>query len=396
MKGKWIRFFDHLVEYSLYLMIFWIPISKAGIEICSTLAIFAFCLKKILKPDFKFFSKPVNFFLFFFIAFNALSLLNSGPYLKKSLIALIFKWGEYFLIFFLFEDNFSNRRRIRNAIFILLSVSILIGIDGLFQYFFMFDFLRHRGLVALSNGVSAITVAFNHYNDFGAYLIVIFSLVSALFISKQRWLVKWVLALMLILFETCLLLTFSRGSWIGLISALFLMLFISRKFKEVVSILSIFILLLITMPIIKERLAFIFKIGGDADRFIVWKSAFSMIKENPFLGKGIGTFMDYFSKRVPNLAVQYAHNCFLQIWVETGIFSLLSFLAFVISLLSKGVAAFKKNNNYILLGILCGIFGFLVHSFFDTNFYSLQLSALFWSIAGILAATINLETDVNK
>lgn len=377
-------------------MILLIPISKAGIEICFTLAIFTFYLKKFLKPDFRFFSNRINFFLFFFIAFNTLSLFNSGPYFKKSLISLIFKWGEYFLMFFLIEDTFSNYRRIRNALFIILSISILIAIDGLFQYRFGTEFLRYRGLAAVSTGIPAITAAFNHYNDFGAYLVVVLSLVLALFLARQRWFDRLALVLLLILFEVCLLLTFSRGAWIGFIFLFFLMLFLSRKFKELIPIFSIFIFLFIAMPITRERLAFIFQAHGDADRLRIWQATLSMIKENPFLGKGIGTFMDYFSKRVPNLFTQYAHNCFLQIWAEAGIFSLLSFLAFVISLLSKGIATFKKTNNYMLLGMSCGIFGFLVHSFFDTHFYSLQLSALFWSIAGILVALINLQTDAGK
>ncbi|MCX5704012.1 MAG: O-antigen ligase family protein [Candidatus Omnitrophica bacterium] len=396
MKERWVSFFDHVVEYSLYAMIFFIPISKAGIEILFSFAIFAFCAKKFLKPDFKSFLRPINFFLFFFIAFNALSLFNSGPYFKKSLISLIFKWGEYFLIFFLIQDTFSSYRRIRNALFILLSFSLVVGIDGLSQYFRNVEFLRHKSLVVVSNGIPAITAAFNHYNDLGAYLLVMLSLALALFISKHEWPDRLVLIPLLVLSEACLLLTFSRGAWIGFIFLLLLMVFLSRKFKELIIFSTIFIILLIAMPNTRERLAFIFKISGDADRFIVWRSALSMIKENPFLGKGIGTFMDWFSKRVPNLYTQYAHNCFLQIWAEAGIFSLLSFLAFVSVLLSKGIATFKKTNNYMLLGIVCGIFGFLVHSFFDTHFYSLQLSALFWSIAGILAASINLETDVNN
>lgn len=401
MREKWISFFDYVVEYSLYGMIFFIPISKAAIEIFFAFAFTAFLFKKILKPDYEFLSEPTHpfllyLFLLLFISFSGLSLINSGPYFVKGLMSLFFKWGEYILIFIIISGAFTTYKRVRNALFILLSVSFLVMIDGLWQYFFAFEFLRHRSLVGVVNNTYAITASFNHYNDFGAYLVIILSLVLALFISSQKNLHKLALFLLVTLLEICLLLTFSRGSWIGFISLFFLMLFISRKFKELIPMFGIFIILLISLPLIRQRWAFIFKIGGDADRLIVWRAALDTIKENPFLGKGIGTFMDYFSKRVPNLSVQYAHNCFLQIWAETGIFSLLSFLAFVILLLSRGIIAFKRNNNYIALGLFCGIFGFLVHSFFDTHLYSLQLSALFWSMAGILVATIKLETDASK
>lgn len=426
MKEKWVKFLDYLIEYSLYIMIIHIPISKAGIEIFACLAIAAFCVKKILgfvilrgsagsiivkdktfidsavKPQNDklrvFYNISVNFFLVCFIIFNALSLINSGPYFKKSLIALLFKWGEYFMIFFAIEDTFHNQKRIRNAVFILLSIGLLISIDGLSQYFLGMEFLRHRNLMTIAQGNYAITAAFNHYNDFGAYITIILLMMLSLFISNKKWSYRLAYVPALVLIETCLLLTFSRGSWIGFILGLFLMLFVSRKYKELILICGIFIFTLIALPGTKTmtaRLNFILQAGGDADRLIVWKKAFSMIKENPFLGKGIGTFMDYFSKR-SNLIPQYAHNCFLQIWAETGIFSLLSFISFITVLLLRGIAAFKKTNNFILLGILCGLLSFAAHSFFDTDLYSLQLAVLFWTITGILAAMLNLSSSRKK
>jgi O-antigen ligase len=93
---------------------------------------------------------------------------------------------------------------------------------------------------------------------------------------------------------------------------------------------------------------------------------------------------------------QYAHNCYLQIWAETGIFSLLSFLGFLWLLLRQGIRAFKKTQNYIVLGLTCGLFGYLVHASLDVHFYSLQLAVLFWMWAGILSAasTIALKREV--
>ena len=114
-----------------------------------------------------------------------------------------------------------------------------------------------------------------------------------------------------------------------------------------------------------------------------------MIKENPFLGKGLGTFMDYYKKhKIPgDETIYYAHNCYLQIWAETGIFGLLSFLLFVGSVLCRRIKAIKVNSlpwqSSVLLGLISAVFGFLVHSFFDTNLYSLQLAVLFWFMLGL-------------
>ena len=51
--------------------------------------------------------------------------------------------------------------------------------------------------------------------------------------------------------------------------------------------------------------------------------------------------------------------------------------------LRKIKSVFYKN---ILLSLLAGLFGFLVHSFFDVHFYALQLATLMWFIMGLIIA----------
>ncbi|MFH1752917.1 MAG: hypothetical protein ABH875_01920, partial [Candidatus Omnitrophota bacterium] len=48
-----------------------------------------------------------------------------------------------------------------------------------------------------------------------------------------------------------------------------------------------------------------------------------------------------------------------------------------------GIRAALRSSDLMLMGLVCGIFGFLVHGFFDNHFYSLQLSFLFWTLAGL-------------
>jgi O-antigen ligase len=119
-----------------------------------------------------------------------------------------------------------------------------------------------------------------------------------------------------------------------------------------------------------------------------------MIKDHPFLGTGVGTFMDYCAKYTKNFGTYYAHNCFLQIWAESGIFSLLSFLLVVGYVFYKSIKAGLKMpgslNSYILTGLNAGLLGFLIHSFFEVHLYSFQLSFLFWVV---LSLTVALSSD---
>ncbi len=397
MKERLFRFFDRALEYSLYGLVFFIPISKAGVESCVGFVLLFFIIKKALRPDFEFIKNKTNIFLLLFVIFCGLSILNSGPYAAKSFKALSFKWLEYIGIFLFVQDALCDQKRIKRAVSNMLFVSGLIALDAILQRFSGRDFLRGRELVQIINGMPAVTGPFNHYNDLASYLIVIIALLIAILVSNRLTKVsRLTLTLLGIFLGASLILTFSRGGWMGFIFSLFLMLFLSKNYIKIIPLIIISILFLLFLPGVKERFAYTFQGAGDADRLIVWGSALRMISENPFLGKGIGTFMDYFHKYVPNLYTQYTHNCYLQIWAETGVFSLLSFLLFVGAILYKGTRAFRKTSSPLLLGLLCALFGFLVHSFFDTQLYSLQLATLFWFILGLTAAVTKLELSAKN
>jgi len=394
-KEKAIKALEKIIEFSLYGLILFIPISKGAIEFFAAIAILSFIAKKMLKPDFLFLKNNAHLFLLLFVLFNALSLFNSGVYFRKSFNTLFFKWWEYILIFLVVEDALITQQKVRKAIRIFLVVAAVVGIDAFFQKVSGFDFLRHKQIGFIEEGVYALTGSFNHYNSFSAYLISVLPLAIVLFVDKlQKIIVRIGVFLLIVLLIGALLFTFSRGGWVGFLAAGLLMNFLLPRKKISLAMLSLFMFSLVIFSSIGKRAIFIFQGGGDMGRFEIWRSTWIMIKENPFLGKGIGTYMDYLSKYSPSLGAQYAHNSFLQIWAETGIFSLLSFLCFIFTLVWQGIKAFKITHNYLLLGILSSLFGFLTHSFFDNHFYSLQLSMLFWVFLGILSVCSSRKNEI--
>jgi O-antigen ligase len=278
-------------------------------------------------------------------------------------------------------------------------VGCFVALDGFSQRFLGWEFMRGKHLGIINGSLTAVTGPFKHYNGLAAYLVCISTLFISLFFiknncfkfypylkSKAIYVFKFSL---LFLITGCLFLTFSRGGWIGFLFASLLMLFLSRRWKIILPLFCFFILIIVLVPGIRER-----ALGGASGRFSVWSGGFAMIEEHPLIGMGIGTFASDISAYAGGLKSQYAHNCYLQIWAETGIFALLSFLVFVVLILRRGIKVFRKNNDYIALGIVCAIFGFLAHSFFDAHLYSLQLAMLFWFLAGLVVALFsNLEKE---
>ncbi|MFH1666148.1 MAG: hypothetical protein ABIA17_01060, partial [Elusimicrobiota bacterium] len=129
------NFFDQISLYWFYLLVFIIPLSAAGIEIVFFPLLACVIVKKALKPDFNFLKNPANLFLLLFMFFSSFSLINSGPYLEKSLKALFLKWFEYALIFIMAQDILSEPKRVKNSSWFLIGSAVVVCFSALSQKF---------------------------------------------------------------------------------------------------------------------------------------------------------------------------------------------------------------------------------------------------------------------
>jgi O-antigen ligase len=132
------------------------------------------------------------------------------------------------------------------------------------------------------------------------------------------------------------------------------------------------------------------------DRVFMWNTSWEIFKDHPIIGSGLNTFFQNFKERRndewKNKKGSYAHNCYLQMACDTGVVGLGAFLWLVAAYFHSVVRSLKKISEAfygsILLGISTGVFAFLIHSFTDTNLYSLNLATLFWSAIGISQAMV--------
>ncbi|MFH2136995.1 MAG: O-antigen ligase family protein [Candidatus Omnitrophota bacterium] len=111
-----------------------------------------------------------------------------------------------------------------------------------------------------------------------------------------------------------------------------------------------------------------------------WTSSILMIKENPIAGVGAGNFglvYPRFKKTSAN-ETNYAHNLFLQLWVENGIFYLACFVLFLMCLFKH---LFSEKEDCLKLGLALGCAAFLIYNMFDFSFFVSQASHLWWIFA---------------
>ncbi|MDD5669453.1 MAG: O-antigen ligase family protein [Candidatus Omnitrophica bacterium] len=111
-------------------------------------------------------------------------------------------------------------------------------------------------------------------------------------------------------------------------------------------------------------------------RLTYWGDTLEIIKKHPFLGIGPGNF-DLTQTR-------YAHNTYLQIWAESGIFEITSFICLAAAIIRAALTSVKNSAfKRLPAGILTACVAFLLHNLFDFTFFLPEISFIWWAIAGL-------------
>lgn len=386
---KWI---DRVAFGSFCALAYFLPISNAFIESLIGVIILCFLIRLVaLRPlaqDIRFLaSRRFNRIAFLFFICISLSLITSNNRLL-SFNALLCKWGEGILLFYLVQI-FINKTQLRKIIAVFCISAALLSIDGIYQFITGVDFIRGFPVVKVHN-FNAVGGAFRHYNNFSCFLIVMFFMnIHFLWFLKRKW-VKTLLTVNSLLIVTALMLTYSRGAWLAFLLTAIISLFIIQDKVirgTLLVVLGAFFIGVFTHPMIKER--FLFLLQDTSGRSVIWKVAWQMFKESPVFGKGLGLFMELLPQYARiSLMPQYTHNCYLQILAETGIIGFFSFLWFLFDIVGRAYKKMIQNIEILTLGILLGLSAFMIHIFFDTQLFSLKLATLFWLTIGLLGVAL--------
>ncbi|VAW16310.1 hypothetical protein MNBD_BACTEROID05-77 [hydrothermal vent metagenome] len=349
-----------------------------------------------------FLNKPIVAFLFFGSISTAVN--SGGDFLLGGFLT---KTCEWFIIFWLFLEVFTEKKHVFIALKIFTFTAFLTSIDSLVQFYWLgYDIVFHHPLD--DKGFS--TAAFDYANSLGGYLTIAVPLFFSFCFYFRKDKLKLFFAVGLF-FATIfsIFVTFSRSSWLALLVG-FSLFFIFAGNRKVLGVYLLVVVLIsgLFFSVFSKNISSSSKLNIDKIqsmaqwRIGIWEDSFKMIKEKPFLGHGPNTYMEKFQKYrrkkegIHPYSPAYAHNGYIQLGAELGVFALVSFLWITFSLFNRGASIIKNAIDYrdkdtiILAGLLSGCGAFLVHAFFDNNFYSLQLSAHIWISVGLAVAFMNL------
>lgn len=371
-----------------------IPFSSmplAGICIWTTVSL---VLKSVYDMDFKWRREGTGVALILFLGVLFVSCLFSFARMSSLVV-----WLMYF-IFVTFYFTIINTIKTREALYGLLRLFVisgaLVALYGVMQYVFgwttanawideeMFEGETMRVYSTLANP-----------NVLGEYLLLVIPSALVFFLKdKAKSLSKWVYLGISGIMLICLILTQSRGCWLGFMAtaAIFITFYEGRLWGLVP-------LVLCAMPFVMpqsilDRLASIGDMGDSSTsyRVFIWMGAMGILRN--YLIGGIGMGEAAFAQVYPlfsynAIVAPHSHNTFLQLLVEGGIPALATFIAVIVLALKSGHKAYKSHpkkstDALMILGIGSGIIGFLVQSMFDYTFYNYRVMAVFFMVSAIV------------
>lgn len=109
-----------------------------------------------------------------------------------------------------------------------------------------------------------------------------------------------------------------------------------------------------------------------AERLIWWKTAYIIFKENVFFGAGLGNYAVLFKFFRTELVLNtlYAHNLFMQLLSDIGVFGLISFIYLMVTFYKRIIHEIKNGEHkYYYKIIALSVTSFLIVNMFDYSFF---------------------------
>ncbi len=405
-------------EYGLYLLILAVPwgslreihlgaMTVGVTEALVGLVLAAWLAKMVAAREIKTVHPPLLLPLLTFLGAILLSLTVTLS-LQYSLKEVL-KWLEVLGIY-LFVVNAIGRREAKVLVLLILLAGISQALLGIYQFF---GRVGPEGFLLFGRFMRAHGT-FEQPNPYGGYLGLVLPLAYSLAFGAKGegrreegftlysllltpYLLTALATMGLILMLTALLMTWSRGAWLGFMAAFIVMNAVRSRRAAILFALGLILLSLVIvmgglqllpMAITQRFLDFLPFLGGVdirqvevtpanfavVERLAHWQAGWDMFSEHPWLGVGIGNYEPVY----PAYALPYwdeplghAHNYYLNIAAEAGLVGLSAYLALWVAIFWQAWQAVRRTSGYwqgVAVGILGTLIHLAVHNFFD-NLY---------------------------
>lgn len=351
---------------------------------------------------------PLTLPILTFIIINFLFIFNNKIFLIgfTEFVRVISFLLMYFSVFLIIKSN----EDIKKIITTVILSSIIPVIYALFEWSFGLGIYTNPGFD------NRIAGTFGHPNVFGYFLLIIISLIMYVLLEyKLNKIDQYLITIYNFILSVLLILTYTRGAWIGLFILLLGVGFVKMPKMSVflgiilVPIISLILFIydwlqkttLIGYPAIKKipiinRITGLF--DGDPSDSILWRRQMwdDMINkglDSPIIGYGTGSATTITEQvRGLKLGALEIHNDYIKVFIESGLIGLLIYLFMIISIIGFVFYNYtKRRDNYILITLFISLAVYL-SSLWDNL---LRQTAVMWIYFVVLAISFKIF-EINK
>jgi len=303
-------------------------------------------------------------------------------------------YAAYFMVFYSAAKLFRDSKTIKLVLISIIISTLMLSLLGIYQYFFVkvptaAAWVDAKQFPELSTRVYA---TLENPNVLGEYLGLAIPFLAGFFFASNKFRQKVLLLATVGMLTLCLVLTFSRGAWLGLAVSVFVFALLKEPRLIVLIVILALLAPMFLPPVVMNRIASIGSLedSSNAYRITIWIAALRMIKDYWLTGVGLGlsafarVYREYM---IAGASAIHAHNLYLEICLELGVVGILSLLWMVFRAFSEALSNMKSDkSSYLAAGILAGIAGHLFHGLFDYVWYSPRIVMAFWMYLGLMSA----------
>lgn len=367
------------------------------------ITVVSFVLRLATTRDTEYIITPFNMLIVAFLVLAALSAVTGADAVSSV---------QVFLVYFMFTLSFPlivNTIKTRSAWNMLLTVFVLVAavvsLYGVYQNFAGVDTAQSWVDTEMFEDIKTrVYSTFDNPNVLGQYLILLMPAAFAMLLQSRGGGRKIVYGIVNLVMFACLLYTWSRGAWVGVVLALgFFVLLRDRRWL----ILCIAALLLMPSVLPASILNRLTSIGNMQDsstayRVSVWIASLRIARDYWMSGIGLGTAA--FEKIYPAYALNgagfalHSHNFYIQWVVEMGVFGLLTFLAIMLTAYKQITKIPEKSSliRAVTLAMAGAFLGFLFQGMAENLWYNFRMVLIFWIYLGILQSGVNITNEKDR
>ena len=343
----------------------------------------------------------VNILDYFVVLFGIVLLYSSVTSYTpgNSMFALLIHIA-FIAFYFILVNTIKTRQQLYTLAALLVLSSTITSMYGLYQ-------LKTVGATSeawvdttLFEDIKArVGSTFENPNVLGEYLVLVIPVAIAMLWGQKGWFSKLATVGLTCIMLVCLIYTYSRGAYLGLMLALAMFAVLRDRRFVVLGVIGLLILPFVLPPSVINRFTSIGNLSDTSSsyRISVWLGSLKVVQD--YWPSGIGLGLEPFKLIYPKYSLNaayahHSHNIYIQLLIETGIAGFGLFLAMLVVYYKTLLAGFFRTRDRFtstfMIAIASGMAGYLAQGMVENIWYNNRVLLTFWVMLafGMIAKAI--------